>query len=212
MNTFKEWYMDRYWEFDNLFLQGAEVFGVTYHEFVLLALVIIWPAITLSLVYAVFSLWRSNRRLLRTFSLSLTVLMMGLIITTDTKAGPSLEVMDYSIKRDATISTFVRGPYRFDVILPSNPNFDIHGGMNSSWYGDETLIVREIITGEIVYSRSLSSEHIRFIEYGLSENYAVMTEWSGGMSCCLMVYAFKVNEGFQLILKYNNLKFDATDL
>jgi hypothetical protein len=51
-DTFKNWYMARYWEFDNLFLVGAKLFGITYHEFVLITLVIIWPLLTLVLSIA----------------------------------------------------------------------------------------------------------------------------------------------------------------
>ncbi len=61
MDTFKEWYMARYWEFDNLFLEGAKLLGITYHEFVLITLVIVWPAITLGLLMAVVKLWRDRR-------------------------------------------------------------------------------------------------------------------------------------------------------
>jgi hypothetical protein len=63
MGTFKTWYMDLYWKFDNLFLEGAKLIGVTYHEFVLITLVIIWPTITLGLMIAVVKLWRDRRRL-----------------------------------------------------------------------------------------------------------------------------------------------------
>ena len=63
MDGFKSWYMDLYWKFDNLFLEGAKLIGVTYHEFVLITLVIIWPTITLGLMIAVVKLWRDRRRL-----------------------------------------------------------------------------------------------------------------------------------------------------
>ena len=61
MNAFKEWYMDRYWEFDNLVLEGARFVCITYHEFVLITLVIIWPAITIGLTVTVMKLWRDRR-------------------------------------------------------------------------------------------------------------------------------------------------------
>jgi hypothetical protein len=64
MDGFKSWYMDLYWKFDNLFLEGAKLLGITYHEFVLITLVIVWPAITFGLSVAVVKLWRDRRRLL----------------------------------------------------------------------------------------------------------------------------------------------------
>ena len=58
MDAFKDWYIARYWEFDNLFLDGAKLIGITYHEFVLITLVIIWPAITIELIMTVMKMWR----------------------------------------------------------------------------------------------------------------------------------------------------------
>ena len=63
MTDFKEWYMAWYWEFDNWFLVAAKFFGITYHEFVLISLFVVWPAITLGLLVAVVKLWRDNKRL-----------------------------------------------------------------------------------------------------------------------------------------------------
>jgi hypothetical protein len=63
MASFKAWYMDLYWKFDNLFLVAAKLFGITYHEFVLISLCVIWPAITLGLMVAVVMLWRRNQEL-----------------------------------------------------------------------------------------------------------------------------------------------------
>ena len=47
--TFKEWYMNFYWHFDDMFLQSAKLLGITYHEFVLISLTICWPLLTVSL-------------------------------------------------------------------------------------------------------------------------------------------------------------------
>ena len=63
MSAFKDWYMARYWEFDNLFLEGAQLVGITYHEFVLITLVIIWPAMTIGLIVTLLKLWRDRSRL-----------------------------------------------------------------------------------------------------------------------------------------------------
>ena len=63
MNAFKDWYMARYWEFDNLFLEGARFVGITYHEFVLITLVIILPVITTGLTVTVMKLWWDRSRL-----------------------------------------------------------------------------------------------------------------------------------------------------
>ena len=61
MDAFKDWYIARYWEFDNLFLDGAKLIGITHHEFVLITLVIIWPAITIGLIVTVMRLWWVRR-------------------------------------------------------------------------------------------------------------------------------------------------------
>ena len=61
MDTLRDWYMARYWECDNLFLEGAKLIGITYHEFVLITLVIIWPAITIGLIVTVIKLWWERR-------------------------------------------------------------------------------------------------------------------------------------------------------
>jgi hypothetical protein len=63
MEAFKLWYMARYWEFDDLFLQGAEMIGITYHEFVLISLCVVWPTVTLALVASTMFFWSANRRL-----------------------------------------------------------------------------------------------------------------------------------------------------
>ena len=63
MTAFKEWYMARYWEFDNLFLEWAQLVGITYHEFVLITLVIIWPGMTIGLIVTLLKLWRDRPRL-----------------------------------------------------------------------------------------------------------------------------------------------------
>jgi hypothetical protein len=63
VDVFKDWYMARYWEFDNLFLQGAEMLSITYHEFVLITLCLVWPVVTLALVASTVWFWSINRRL-----------------------------------------------------------------------------------------------------------------------------------------------------
>ena len=61
MDKFKDRYMARYWEFDNLSLEGAKLIGITYHEFVLITLVIIWPEITIGVIVTVMRPWRDRR-------------------------------------------------------------------------------------------------------------------------------------------------------
>ena len=56
MRTFKEWYMELYYNFDNIFLISAKLLSITYHEFVLISLVIVWPLITFVLIGLVFYL------------------------------------------------------------------------------------------------------------------------------------------------------------
>jgi hypothetical protein len=57
MEEFRSWYMGLYWEFDNLFLVSAEFLGITYHEFVLLSLCVVWPLVTILLVILTIKLW-----------------------------------------------------------------------------------------------------------------------------------------------------------
>jgi hypothetical protein len=63
---FKTWYMEMYWKFDNLFLITAKFFGITYHEFVLISLCVVWPIITLGSFALNWKLWRDLRRTLGT--------------------------------------------------------------------------------------------------------------------------------------------------
>jgi hypothetical protein len=62
MGAFKAWYMDMYWKFDNLFLISAKFLGITYHEFVLISLCVIWPMVTIAMMVAIWRLWQDNRR------------------------------------------------------------------------------------------------------------------------------------------------------
>ncbi len=71
MSDFKDWYMDMYWKFDDLFVISAKFLGITYHEFVLLSLCIIWPLITITLIAVSLKLWCDNRKLLTTISSSI---------------------------------------------------------------------------------------------------------------------------------------------
>jgi len=65
MASFKVWYMDLYWKFDNLFLVSAKFLGITYHEFVLISLCVVWPAITIAMLFMILRLWGSARTLRR---------------------------------------------------------------------------------------------------------------------------------------------------
>jgi len=56
--AFRDWYMARYWDFDNLFLEGAKLFSITYHEFVLITLVIVWPLVTVVMAVVIIIQWR----------------------------------------------------------------------------------------------------------------------------------------------------------
>jgi len=62
MGAFKAWYMDMYWKFDNLFLISAKFLGITYHEFVLISLCVIWPMVTIAMMVTIWRLWQDNRR------------------------------------------------------------------------------------------------------------------------------------------------------
>jgi len=55
--TFKQWYMQVYLDFDDLFIISAKALGITYHEFVLLSLCVIWPIYTIVTTSMLFYLW-----------------------------------------------------------------------------------------------------------------------------------------------------------
>ena len=61
MGSSREWYMARYWEFDNVFLESTKLMGIAYSESLLITLVIIWPAITIGLTLTVVKLWWDRR-------------------------------------------------------------------------------------------------------------------------------------------------------
>ena len=63
MASFKAWYMDLYWKFDNLFLVAAKFLGITYHEFVLISLCVVWPVITVLMAVVIVKLWCDKLRL-----------------------------------------------------------------------------------------------------------------------------------------------------
>ena len=136
-----------------------------------------------------------------------------ILICSSAMAGPSAEDMDYSVSRPLSVETTVRGDYRFDLIRPTKPHSNVPNGENSSWYSDELLVVREIASTEIVFSRSLKSENVEFQDNGLLDEYLVFTEWSGGASCCLLVSAFAVTPEFKVLLdRHNNDFFDRTQV
>ena len=61
MEAFKVWYMNLYWQFDNLFVVSARYLGITYHEFVLISLCVVWPLITAVQTASIIYLWRRLR-------------------------------------------------------------------------------------------------------------------------------------------------------
>ena len=139
------------------------------------------------------------------------ILFLFLMSASHAAAGPSPEDMDYSISRTERMDTEVRNGYRFDFIRPIKPNFDIPGGQNASWYGDELIVVRKIGSGEVVYARSLKSDNVEILSDGLSDDYLVMREYSGG-SCCFWISAFRTKPSFELILMHNNDYFDMSNV
>ena len=59
MEAFKEWYMQVYLDFDDLFIISAKALGITYHEFVLISLCVVWPLYTIiSTVCNFYLLWK----------------------------------------------------------------------------------------------------------------------------------------------------------
>ena len=55
--SFKAWYMQVYLDFGDLFIIFAKALGITYHEFVLISLCVVWPLYTIiSTVYCFYLL------------------------------------------------------------------------------------------------------------------------------------------------------------
>jgi hypothetical protein len=206
MNTFKDWYMDLYWKFDNLFLVAAKFFDITYHEFVLISLCIVWPTITLGLMMVVEKLWRDRRRLQQA-----AVAIALIVFATPTWAGPSPEDMNYSIDRPLKIITKVSNGTRFDLILPTEPFLKNHN--MASWYQDQLLVIRDVKSGQVQHTQTLKSDNVTFVsDKQLSSDFVVISEWSGGASCCLIVHVYQTKPSFEKLLEHNNDFFDSTDL
>jgi hypothetical protein len=56
-SSFKAWYMQVYLNIDDLFIISAKALGITYHEFVLISLCVVWPLYTIiSTVYCFYLL------------------------------------------------------------------------------------------------------------------------------------------------------------
>ena len=63
MESFKDWYMDMSWKFDDLFVISAKFLGITSPEFVFISLCIVWPLAMVSMMVVIMKLWRDNNRL-----------------------------------------------------------------------------------------------------------------------------------------------------
>ena len=46
-SSFKAWYMQVYLDFNDLFIISAKALGITYQEFVLISLCVVWPLYTI---------------------------------------------------------------------------------------------------------------------------------------------------------------------
>ena len=56
-SSFKAWYMQVYLDFEDLFIISAKALGITYQEFVLISLCVVWPLYTIiSTVYCFYLL------------------------------------------------------------------------------------------------------------------------------------------------------------
>jgi hypothetical protein len=144
---------------------------------------------------------------------SATIALALFVFSSSALAGPSPEDIDYSPIRPLRVMTKVSNNIRFDIIIPEAPYELVAGGVEASYYSDEILIVRQIDSGKILYSRQLKSASVKFIGADkLAENYVVMREWSGGASCCLLITAFQTSPEFKIILEHNNDFFDMTEI
>ncbi len=163
--------------------------------------------------------WRSNQR----FRNSLVAfVLLNLPISNQTWAGPSYQDtnMEYDFPRPLKVVTKLSNGYRFEIVTPKQSE-EILGqslyGSNSSWFGDEYLIVwppigeAEDWPREPIYMRRLRSREIVFIENGpLSSDYVIIKEWSGGASCCSIIQAFQTKPEFKKLIEHNNDFYEDT--
>ena len=151
------------------------------------------------------------------FCLSLSAL--SLILPFHVFAGPSAEYLDYSVVRPLVVTTKISNGLRFDVITPQSfPFKDLPQNRyyEAGWYADELLVIRVINTGELVHVQTLKSSSIKFLRGSgskkLSDDYVVLREHSGGVSCCLIIHAFQTKPKFKKVLEHNNEYFDMTEV
>lgn len=135
--------------------------------------------------------WRTGHR---SQSILSAVVLLNLLIPIHSWAGPSYQDanMEYDFPRPLKVISKVSNGFRFEIVTPKEPEKIIgkdNFGSNSSWYGDEYLIVwppigdAEDWPNEPVYIKRLRSSDISFVENGpLSKDYIIIREWSSEAS------------------------------
>ncbi len=144
---------------------------------------------------------------------------VSLMLRCQAFAGPLAEHLDFSIVRPLVVTTKISNGLRFDVItsqsfpfkdLPKNRYYE------AGWYGDELLVVRLVNSGELLHTQPLKSSSIVFLEGSnskkLSDDYVVIREHSGDISCCLIIHVFQTKPKFRKLLEHNNEHFDMTEV
>ena len=151
----------------------------------------------------------------------IALFLLSYLVPFQSWAGPSYQDanMEFDFPRPLKVISKASNGFRFEIVTPREPE-KILGtdsfGSNSSWYGDEYLIVWPPIGGaedwpsEPVYIKRLHSSDTSFIENGpLSIDYVVIREWSGGVSCCSIVQVFQTKPEFKKLIEHNNDFFDV---
>lgn len=168
-----------------------------------------------------FKLWRLN---LRFRNISMALVVLHLLLPNHAWAGPSLKdlEMEFEFHRPLIVVSKMSNGFRFDIVTPKVSETilgkDIFAS-NSSWYGDQYLIVWPSINeaddwpSEPVYIKRLKSHSVYFIENGpLSDGYVVIREWSGGASCCFIIQVFRTKPEFKKLIEHNNDFFDRSTI
>ena len=151
-------------------------------------------------------------------------LVLTLLMVLPAMGGPSLKdsEMEYEFQRPLKVVSKMSNEFRFDIVTPKASETILGKdsfASNSSWYGDEYLIVWPPFNeagdwpSEPVYIKRLRTSSTEFVKNGpLSEDYVVIRESSGGASCCFIIHAFQTKPEFKKLIEHNNDFFDRSTI
>jgi hypothetical protein len=126
-------------------------------------------------------------------------------------AGPNTGDLNHTYPRPLKVESKISYGVRFDVITPKEPQTGLKYGEDSSWYSDELFIARSLETKEVLHAHaSGDGDWTEFVESDLlSDDYVLVKEYSGGFTCCWIIYAFKTSPFKEILIGYSNYNFDV---